>query len=82
MVGMVPDLRSTSPASVALRPLRTVALVGIDGSGKTTLMLPSRHAASPPYLCHAGRITASHGRDGTQTVEMGACPVAPAHSVR
>ena len=33
---MVPDLRSTSPASVALRPLRTVALVGIDGSGKTT----------------------------------------------
>jgi dTMP kinase len=40
---MVPDLEFVSPASddhqtpaAALRPLRTVALVGIDGSGKTT----------------------------------------------
>src|SRR5687767_4020676 len=40
---MVPDLGSARPAFrdvsspvTAVRPLRTVALVGIDGSGKTT----------------------------------------------
>src|SRR3954454_2205298 len=40
---MVPDLEPVRPAfaddhtrSAAVRPLRTVALVGIDGSGKTT----------------------------------------------
>lgn len=40
---MVPDLESARPAfadqrrpAAAVRPLRTVALVGIDGSGKTT----------------------------------------------